>query len=183
MFPKHHRLFRYCIDGLHIELHQVVSINVTETRPWYRRLRRNLPRRTAGSKPVHLGKTLKVKLNEAMLLKVRRWCRAGRLRLSRCEMCACVFPAIMLGEMWKTQSPPVSMETSSHSFAGREAQRAIPHSESGVWIIPHYCSHAIDHFNNILRKTRISGAVTMMCVNLLKRLMINLVLHAAKQLQ
>lgn len=134
--------------------------------------------------PFTLAKTLKVKLNGALLLKVRRWCRAGRLRLNCCEMCACVFPAIKLGGTWKTQSPPVSMETSSHSFADREAHGAVPHSESGVWIIPHFNARMLlTTYNNILQRMRISVAVTMMCVNLLKRLKINLVVHAAKEMQ
>lgn len=50
----------------------------------------------------------------------QRWCRVGRLQLSRCKR-ACVFQAIMLGEMWKSQSPPVSMETSSRSQAARQS--------------------------------------------------------------
>lgn len=49
-----------------------------------------------------------------------KWCRVGRLQLSHCE-CVRVFQAIMLGEMWKTQSPPVSMETPSLSQAERQS--------------------------------------------------------------
>lgn len=178
LFPKHHTIFMYCIDEVHIEWLQVIGFNVAGTRSWYRSFWQNLLRTTARSRPVHLGKTLEVKLNEALLHKVRRGCRVGRLRLSRCEMCVCVFRAIVLEEMWKTQSPPVSMETSSRSQAERHREPFLIRNQ-GCEVFHIIARMLLTTDNNVLGRMTISSAVTLKRVNLLKPIKMNRVVRAA----
>ena len=76
-----------------------------------------------------LAKMWEAKINEALLFKVtsRRAVEWRDYSWATASVCVCVcvcaraFQAIMLGEMWKTQSPPVSMETPSLSQAERQS--------------------------------------------------------------
>ena len=74
-------------------------------------------------------------------------------------VCVRVFQAIMLGEMWKTQSPPVSMETSSLSQAERQSPSTF--RIRGVNYSTLFNAHVITLMlstadNNILMKMKIN---------------------------
>lgn len=82
------------------------------------------------------------------------------------------------GEMWKTQSPPVSMETSSRSQAERHRE-PFHIRKQGCELFHIIARMLLTTDNNVLGRMTISGAVTMKHVNLLKRLKMNCVIHAA----
>lgn len=77
----------------------------------------------------------------------------------------------MLGELWKTQSPPVSMETPS-LFTGGEAKPFYIRNQ-GCELFCIITRIVLTTGNNILYKMNITGVVMIMPVNLLKRLKIN----------
>lgn len=75
---------------------------------------------------IPFGRVWEAKINEALLLIVTcrrdaRWRNYSRAAAS----VMCVFQATTLEEMWKTQSPPVSMETPSLSQAKTQSTSTL----------------------------------------------------------
>lgn len=86
----------------------------------------------------------------------------------RMRVCVCVFQAIMLGEMWKSQSPPVSMETPSLSQAERQSPSTLRIrgvNYSTLFNTRNITSVLLINDNNILMKMKIGSVVNMMSGN------------------
>lgn len=94
----------------------------------------------------------KVKINEPLLFKVTSRCDVGWRDYSwaTANVCVCVcFKLSCWGKMWKTQSPPVSMETPSLSQTERQSPstfRIRGVNYSTLFTHSYYCSHALDHW-------------------------------------
>lgn len=76
-----------------------------------------------------------VKINEAVLFKVKKRCLLGRLQLSHCKLCVRISSYHAGGKCGRHSLLPSPWKP--HLFHRQRGGRAILF-ETGVWIIPHY---------------------------------------------
>lgn len=95
--------------------------------------------------------------NWLCLSKLRGDCKVEKLRMSlhkfvaACARLCVYFKPSSWGEMWKTQSPPVSMETPSLSQAKRQNCSTF---WIRVWIILHRYLRTVDHWHSCLKDSK-----------------------------